>query len=155
MISLAAPALELLSKGDPKLAVEFAKIGNDGMAELCAKYPDQFAGFVAQAPLTATDAGVAETERAIKELGACGAQIFTNVDGKPLDRPEFEPFFAAMEKLDKPIWVHPARGANYPGLSRREEIALRNLVDLRLGLRDRGDDVAAGVLEDARQLCRS
>ena len=68
-------------------------------------------GFVAQTPLTAPDAGVAETERAINELGALGMQIFTNVDGKPLDRPEFEPFFAAMDKLDKPIWMHPARGA--------------------------------------------
>ena len=55
-----------------------------------------------------------ETTRAINELGACGAQIFTNVDGKPLDRPEFRPFFAAMEKLDKPIWVHPSRSANFP-----------------------------------------
>ena len=34
--------------------------------------------------------------------------------GKPLDHPEFEPFFAAMDKLDKPIWMHPARGANHP-----------------------------------------
>ena len=107
MISLAAPSLEQLSKGDPDLAVEYAKIGNDGMAELCQKYPDEFAGFVAQTPLTAKDAGVAETTRAINELGACGTQIFTNVNGKPLDRPEFRPFFAAMEKLDKPIWVHP------------------------------------------------
>ena len=52
--------------------------------------------------------------RAINELGACGTQIFTNVEGKPLDRPEFRPFFAAMEKLDKPIWVHPSRSANFP-----------------------------------------
>ena len=87
VISLAAPSLEQLSKGDPKLAVEYAKIGNDGMAELCQKYPDEFAGFVAQTPLTAEDAGVAETTRAINELGACGTQIFTNVSGKPLDRP--------------------------------------------------------------------
>jgi predicted TIM-barrel fold metal-dependent hydrolase len=114
VISLAAPSLEQLSKGDPDLAVEYAKIGNDGMAELCQKYPDEFAGFVAQTPLTAKDAGVAETTRAINELGACGTQIFTNVNGKPLDRPEFRPFFAAMEKLDKPIWVHPSRAANFP-----------------------------------------
>jgi aminocarboxymuconate-semialdehyde decarboxylase len=114
VISLAAPSLELLSKGDPALAVEYAKIGNDGMAELCAKYPDEFCGFIAQTPLTARDAGIGETERAIKELGACGTQIFTNVNGKPLDRPEFRPFFAAMEKLGKPVWIHPARAANHP-----------------------------------------
>jgi predicted TIM-barrel fold metal-dependent hydrolase len=92
VISLAAPSLETLSKGDPDLAVEYARIGNDGMAELCQNYSDEFCGFVAQAPLTARDAGVAEAERAIKDLGACGAQIYTNVAGKPLDRPEFRPF---------------------------------------------------------------
>ena len=41
-------------------------------------------------------------------------QIFTNVGGKPLDRPEFEGFFAAMDKIGKPIWIHPERGANHP-----------------------------------------
>ena len=71
-------------------------IANDGLKELCDKYPDQFAGFVAEVPLTAPDAGARESERAIKELGACGVQIVTNVNGKPLDRPEFEPFFAKM-----------------------------------------------------------
>jgi uncharacterized protein len=114
VLSLPAPPLEVIAKGAPELALEYAKIGNDGMAELCAKYPDHFPAFIAQTPLTARDAGVAETERAITDLGAIGTQIFTNVNGKPLDRPEFEPFFAAMHKLGKPAWVHPARGANHP-----------------------------------------
>ena len=68
---------------------------------------------MAQAALAAPDAGVREAERALKN-GALGVQIYTNVDGKPLDDPEFEPFFAAMNKLDKPIWMHPARAANFP-----------------------------------------
>jgi uncharacterized protein len=114
VLSLPMPQLEALSKGNAKVALEFAKAGNDGMAELCAKHPDHFPAFIAQTPLTTKDAGVAETERAIKELGAIGTQIFTNVSGKPLDRPEFAPFFAAMEELDKPIWIHPARAANFP-----------------------------------------
>jgi aminocarboxymuconate-semialdehyde decarboxylase len=96
------------------VALELAKVGNDGLAELCAKYPEQFVGFVAQAPITAMDAGVGESERAVKQLGALGVQIFTNVAGKPVDRPEFEAFFAGMDKLGAPIWTHPARGANHP-----------------------------------------
>ena len=114
VLSLPSPPLEVIAKGDPKAAIELARIGNDGMAELVAKYPDRFPAFIAHTPLSAPDAGVGETTRAIKELGAIGAQIFTNVGGKPLDRPEFEPFFAAMHKLDLPIWLHPARGANHP-----------------------------------------
>ena len=37
-------------------------------------------------------------------------QIFTNVNGKPLDRPEYLPLFDAMAEYDLPIWMHPARG---------------------------------------------
>jgi aminocarboxymuconate-semialdehyde decarboxylase len=60
----------------------------------------------------AADAGVREAERAIKN-GALGVQIFTNVAGKPLDDPAYEPFFEFMNKSGKPIWLHPARGANF------------------------------------------
>src|SRR5437868_12846668 len=98
----------------PGQAEEVARIANDGLKELCDKYPDQFAGFVAEVPLTAPDAGARESERAIKELGACGVQIVTNVNGKPLDRPEFEPFFAKMNALKMPVWVHPTRTAATP-----------------------------------------
>jgi len=114
ILSLPAPTLERLSKGHPELAAELAKIGNDGLAELVARHPDHFPAFIAQVPLSAPDAGVAEAERAIEELGAVGVQIFTNVGGKPLDRPEFEPFFAAMNRLRKPVWIHPERGADHP-----------------------------------------
>jgi aminocarboxymuconate-semialdehyde decarboxylase len=107
------PPLEVMTSR-PEQVEEYARIVNDGFAELCARHPDHFPGFVAQAPLAAPDAGVRESERAIKELGALGVQIYTNIKGKPLDRPEFEPFFAAMNKLGNPIWMHPARGANHP-----------------------------------------
>ena len=114
ILSLPAPTLETVAKGRPDVALELAKIGNDGLAELSAKHPKHFPGFIAQAPLSAGDAGVAEVERAITKLGAVGAQIYTNVGGKPLDRPEFAGFFAAMNKIGKPIWIHPERGANHP-----------------------------------------
>ena len=65
-------------------------------------------------PLAAADAGVAEAERAIKELGALGVQIYTNVAGKPLDRPEYLPFWNKMNEIGAPVWLHPARGAEMP-----------------------------------------
>ena len=114
VLSIPMPTLETVSKGSADIALELARLANDGLAELVAKHPKHFPAFVAHAPLTAPDAGAREVERAIKDLGAIGAQIFSNVGGKPLDRPEFEPFFAAMNTLDKPIWLHPARGAEHP-----------------------------------------
>ena len=114
ILSLPMPTLETISKGDTKAALELAEIGNDGLAELVARHPRQFPAFVAQVPLAAGDAGIAEVECAITKLGAIGVQIFSNVGGKPLDRPEFAAFFAHMSRLDRPIWLHPARGAEHP-----------------------------------------
>ena len=113
IFSYPMPPLEVMTKGDGTLTEEYTKLVNDGFAEICAKYPDQFPGWVAQAALIAPDAGVREAERALKN-GALGVQIYTNIAGKPLDDPAFEPFFAAMNKLNKPIWMHPARAANFP-----------------------------------------
>jgi predicted TIM-barrel fold metal-dependent hydrolase len=112
ILSYAMPPLEVLAKSDGALVEEYAKVINDGFAKLCAKESDRFPGWVAQGALGSADAGVREAERAIKN-GALGVQIYTNVNGKPLDEPEFEPFFAAMEKLNKPIWLHPARNAGF------------------------------------------
>ena len=96
-----------------KTVEEYAKLLNDGFADICAKDPGHFPGWVAQSALGAPDLGLDEVKRAIKN-GALGVQIYTNVAGKPLDDPEFEPFFAMMNELDKPIWLHPARAANFP-----------------------------------------
>jgi predicted TIM-barrel fold metal-dependent hydrolase len=111
-LSYPMPPIENFAK--PDQIEDLCKLINDGFADLTAAHRDHFPGWVAQVSLATPDAGVREAERAVKELGALGVQIYTNVNGKPLDRPEFEPFFAAMEKLGKPIWIHPVRTANHP-----------------------------------------
>ena len=60
------------------------------------------------------DAALREIGRACGDLGALGIQIFTNVNGHPLDEARFAPLFARMAELDRAIWVHPARGATHP-----------------------------------------
>ena len=106
------PPLEAL--GGPEATPELARLVNDGMAEYVVKYPDRFPGFVASVPMNNPDASVREAERAIKELKAVGIQIYTNVNDKPLDLPEYKPLFAKMAELDLPIWIHPARTAKFP-----------------------------------------
>jgi predicted TIM-barrel fold metal-dependent hydrolase len=112
ILSYPQPPLEVIAKGAQ--IDELSRIVNDGFAELCASHRDHFPGFVAQVSLASPDAGVREAERAIKELGALGVQIYTNVAGAPIDRPEYEAFWAKMNELGKPIWLHPARGADFP-----------------------------------------
>ena len=63
VLSYPMPPFELMTK-DAKQTEEYAKIVNDGFAELCAKHPDHFPGWVAQAPMAAPDCGVREAARA-------------------------------------------------------------------------------------------
>jgi predicted TIM-barrel fold metal-dependent hydrolase len=112
VICLGSPPLEVLA--GPELSPELAKLANDGMAQYVAKYPDRFPGFVASMPMNNPDAALDEIDRAIKELKAVGVQFFSNVKGAPLDLPELKPLFEKMAGYDLPIWVHPARGANFP-----------------------------------------
>jgi aminocarboxymuconate-semialdehyde decarboxylase len=113
ILSYPQPPIETFAKS-PAQIDELIRMVNDGFAELCAKERDHFPGWVAQISLDAPDAGVAEAERAINQLGALGVQIYTNVAGKPIDRPQYLPFWKKMNELGKPIWLHPARGANMP-----------------------------------------
>jgi aminocarboxymuconate-semialdehyde decarboxylase len=110
IISLPNPPIEDFAPG--AVGLELARIGNDAMAELCARHPQRFPTFVAALSLTDVAGSVAEARRAVKELHAGGVQIFTNVAGRPLDEGAFDPIFATMAELDLPIWLHPARTAS-------------------------------------------
>ena len=112
VISLPNPAIEDIAP--PDVGLRLARIANDDMAELCRKYPHRFPAFAAALCLTDVEGSVAEARRAVKELGAKGVLIYTNVAGRPLDDPEFEPIFAAMAELDAPIWLHPVGTASLP-----------------------------------------
>ena len=111
VLSLANPPIELL--GPAEKTPELARIANDGLAELCRKYPDKFPAFIASMPMNNVEACVQEADRAIRDLGAKGIQVFTNVLGKPLSGREFRPLFQAMAKHDLPVWIHPIRGPQF------------------------------------------
>src|SRR5690606_17679681 len=67
------------------------------------------------------DATMDELHRAIRDLGAKGVQIFTNVCGRPLDDPEYLPVFEAMHGYDLPIWMHPVRTPDTPDYKAEEQ----------------------------------
>ncbi len=111
VLVLAVPPIEEV--GPPAIAAEFARLANDEMAELVQTHPDRFVGFACALPLHDTEASLREVDRAVGDLGALGAQVFTNVEGVPLDHPTFEPIFARLESLDRAIWLHPTRNATW------------------------------------------
>jgi uncharacterized protein len=110
VLTLANPAPESL--GGPDVSPEFARVANDGMAEICGKYPRKFPFFAACLPMNNVPASLKEMDRAIGTLGARGIEIKTNVNGRPLDDPEFFPIFErATNHHGVAIWMHPSRTA--------------------------------------------
>ena len=107
VISLPNPPLEDIAT--PDVARHLARVGNDAMAELVNQHKDRFPAFVAAISMLDIDSALQEIDRAVTQLGAKGIQIFTNVAGQPLDKPEYDPVFAAMARHGLPIWLHPAR----------------------------------------------
>lgn len=111
VLTLSSPPLEVVL--GPKDAAELAQIANDEMAELVGKYPDRFFAAVAALPMNNIEAAEKELERAIEDLNMKGVQVYTNVNGKPLDDPQFHFLFERMAQYDLPIWLHPARSERF------------------------------------------
>ena len=111
VLSLANPPPELI--GPPDRTPDLVRMANDALAEVCRRYPDHFPTFIASLPMNNVDASVKEADRAVKELGARGVQVFTNVAGEPLSAPKFRPVFQRMAAHDLAVWVHPMRTAQF------------------------------------------
>jgi len=129
VLTVAAPAVETITK--PEDAVELAKIANDEMAELVMKYPDRFVAAVACLPLNDIDASLKEIDRAINDLRFRGVEIYTDVNGKPIDSPEFMPIYEKMAYYDLPILIHPRREGIVPDYEGEENS--KYLIWTRLG----------------------
>ena len=123
VLSYPMPPFELMTK-DGKQTEEYAKIVNDGFAELCKQPPFSTGGAGADGGRPRDDR---EAARAMK-MGALGVQIYTNVAGRPIDHPDFEPFWKAMNKTETPIWMHPSAPRRFP-ISLGAEVEVRDLVD--------------------------
>jgi uncharacterized protein len=106
VLTISNLSLETLTT--PEEGIELARIANDGIAELVNQYPDKFIAGVACLPMNNLEAAVAETERAITQLGLKGIMIYTKINGDQLDHPKFKPLYEKMAKYDLPIWIHPA-----------------------------------------------
>lgn len=109
ILTLSSPPIELLAP--PEASPALARLANECMRELCDAHPERFPAFVASLPMNAPEAAVREIDHAVDVLGARGVQVFTNVNGEPLDSPRFSPVFAAASDRGLGVWMHPTRSA--------------------------------------------
>ena len=109
---------------EPKLALACAAIQNEEIATVVKRQPDRFIG-LGSVPLQAPEQAASELRRAMTKLGLRGAMIGSNVMGKNLDDPGFEPLWAAAEELGAFMFIHPVEVA---GANRLTSYYLRNLI---------------------------
>jgi predicted TIM-barrel fold metal-dependent hydrolase len=96
-----------------------AREANDQLAAAVLAHPGRFAGF-ATLPTADPHAAADELERATAELGFVGALVNSTLgsNGAFLDDARFEPLLDRFERLDVPLYLHPAP----PSAALREEL---------------------------------
>ncbi len=97
--------------GDITTKLAYSKAFNDNMASLME---DSKGKLIAIGTIPVTGFGqktVQEMERSIG-LGLKGFSLPTNLEGTPLDLPQFEPFWAQVAKMDIVIYTHPLSPIN-------------------------------------------
>lgn len=87
-------------------AVDAARAFNDELAEVVRGRPASFQAF-ATLPTQKPRAAAAELERAIRQLGFCGAMLYGRTgEVKPEDR-RFDELYATASRLRVPLYFHP------------------------------------------------
>ena len=110
ILSLNSPAVQSIA--DPDRALETARVANTVLAEAIAKHPGRFAGFAAL-PMQDPAAAIAELERCVHDYGFVGAlvngysQVVSAENVVYLDAQQYRPFWAVLERLDVPLYLHP------------------------------------------------
>jgi aminocarboxymuconate-semialdehyde decarboxylase len=106
-----SPMPELLSYWmEPDAANDLLRYVNDQMAEMVAHSSGKLVALGAL-PLQDIDRAIAELHRLKHALGFAGVEIGSNVNGKPIGSPDFDAFFAEVEKLGMAVFVHALRPA--------------------------------------------
>jgi aminocarboxymuconate-semialdehyde decarboxylase len=121
---LSATPQTYLYDQEAALGAATSTLQNDQIAKLVKAHPDRFMG-IATLPMQAPERAAAELTRAVRQLGMHGAMIGSNIAGKNLDDPSFEPVWAAAAELGAFMMIHPA---NVAGADRLRSYYLANLI---------------------------
>ena len=87
--------------------VYYSRMYNDEMAQARRRYPGRVwaSGVV---PLQDTQAAIDELDRMVQKLGLIGVNIPGSIGrDNHIDHPRLEPFYARIEELGVPLFIHP------------------------------------------------
>jgi aminocarboxymuconate-semialdehyde decarboxylase len=91
---------------DGEFSHKLAMTWNDGAVAAHQANPDRFV-VLATLPMLDPDRAVDELSRVSKLPGVRGVYMGTNIEGRDLDDPLFEPIFIRIEALGLPVFLHP------------------------------------------------
>jgi aminocarboxymuconate-semialdehyde decarboxylase len=91
---------------DAEVSHKLSREWNDAAVAAHNAHPDRFV-VLAMLPMLDPDRAIDELNRVSKLPGVRGIYMGTNIDGRDLDDPLFEPIFARIEALDLPVFLHP------------------------------------------------
>jgi aminocarboxymuconate-semialdehyde decarboxylase len=91
---------------DGEFSHKLAMTWNDAASAAHQANPDRFVA-LATLPMLDPDRAVDELNRVSKLPGVRGIYMGTNIEGRDLDDPLFEPVFARIEALALPVFLHP------------------------------------------------
>jgi len=121
---LSVPPFLFFHATDPARSLELCRKINDALAENVQKHPKRFVA-LANLPMQEPEMAASELERSMRDLGLRGAEICSNINGKNLDDKGFAPFYAKLQELDVPVFIHPS---NVLGGERLRPYHLQNLI---------------------------
>lgn len=90
----------------PDAGLAAARLNNDGIAQMVAKYPARLRG-MATLPMQDVDAAIVELERAVKEHEFKAVELGTSVEGAQLADARFRPLLKTIEQLGCFVFAHP------------------------------------------------
>ena len=91
---------------DGEFSHKLAMAWNDAASAAHQANPDRFV-VLATLPMLDPDRAVDELNRASKLPGVRGVYMGTNIEGRDLDDPLFDPIFTRIEALALPVFLHP------------------------------------------------
>ncbi|MBL0421003.1 amidohydrolase [Ramlibacter sp. AW1] len=110
-LQVVSPMPELLSYWmRPADGQQLQRFLNDSIAAMVAESGGQLAGMGA-VPLQDVQLAIRELEYVVRSLGFAAVEVGSNINGRPIGAPEFDPFFEACEALDAAVFVHAIRPA--------------------------------------------
>ena len=142
-ISVLYPTMGLLfGPLDPRFVLACEQAYNDWVADYCRTAPSRLAA-MAVVPIQDVDLAVAETRRAVEDLGLCGIMVrsASPVPGYPFNHPVFDPLWALCQDLDIAVALHPATHVDYPNAVRLFDLINR---EANVSVNNRGTDQLHG-----------